>query len=62
MESPKGGDDRRFELWSKNEVWSFMTSSPDEKLDWVEEIKKVLYEQMDHLRGAHCFITSLSTK
>ncbi|ESN98452.1 hypothetical protein HELRODRAFT_113767 [Helobdella robusta] len=52
VESPRGGDERKFELWSKNEVWSFMAPSIAEKADWVDEIKKVLFEQMDMMRAA----------
>ena len=54
-ESVRGnkGDLRKFEVWlqGRQEVYTILAPSVEVKDDWVKEIKRVLQEQFEFLKG-----------
>uniref|UniRef100_A0A3Q3IYV1 Mcf.2 cell line derived transforming sequence-like a n=1 Tax=Monopterus albus TaxID=43700 RepID=A0A3Q3IYV1_MONAL len=65
------GDNKKFEIWcnSREEVFIVQAPTPEIKTTWVNEIRKVLTEQLKACRGARkhpdahglaCFSSSLS--
>ena len=54
-ESVRGnkGDLRKFEVWlqGRQEVHTIMAASPEIKDTWVKEIKRVLLDQFEYLKG-----------
>ncbi|CAG9759980.1 unnamed protein product [Ceutorhynchus assimilis] len=47
------GDTKRFEIWSKGrqEVHTIQAANMEEKKAWVDEIKRVLYIQLEEIKG-----------
>lgn len=47
------GDSRRFEVWlqGRQEVHTFQALTVDIKNKWVSEIKRVLLNQLEELKG-----------
>lgn len=47
------GDSRRFEVWlqGRQEVYTILSPTPDVKELWVKEIKRVLLDQFEYLKG-----------
>lgn len=52
-EAPKGGDERRFEIWGqgRTDIWMILAPTEEAKEEWVKEIKRVLFNQYVHQRG-----------
>ncbi|CAG0921116.1 unnamed protein product [Notodromas monacha] len=53
MTEKVGRSSKKFELWvsSRHEVYVLQAPSADAKAEWVREIKRVLFEQLQNLRG-----------
>ncbi|XP_037089598.1 guanine nucleotide exchange factor DBS-like [Pollicipes pollicipes] len=47
------GDPRKFELWlpGRSEVHTVLAGSAEERENWVRQIKRVLMEQLEYLKG-----------
>lgn len=47
------GDSRKFEVWlqGRQEVYTIQAATLEEKQAWVKEIKKVLINQLEELKG-----------
>jgi hypothetical protein len=48
-----GNSSKKFELWlsGRHEVYILQAPSAEAKAEWVREIKRVLFEQLQNLRG-----------
>ncbi|KFM76528.1 Guanine nucleotide exchange factor DBS, partial [Stegodyphus mimosarum] len=44
---------RKFELWlhGRKQIYILQAPTPEIKLKWVSEIKRVLFQQFEHLKG-----------
>lgn len=53
VKGSKGGDVRKFELWTpaRKEVYVIQAPTMEIKEAWIKEIKGVLMEQFAHLKG-----------
>jgi len=62
-EDPKGsGASKEFEIWiqGREKVFLFQAASREVKVVWVNEIKKLLMEQLQYLRESKARTTTFS--
>lgn len=47
------GDQKKFEVWlqGRQEVYTIQALTVDQKQEWVKEIKRVLFDQLQELKG-----------